>query len=135
MTPAELIESARSLIEADPDAVGLMDRCSLIVKTFADGGTTGDTETSGSAASDVPCLVEPAGKHSQIVVGGEAYLASHRIYMIRGAQTLLITPKYLITVAARDDKAAMTFEKPAIMDESTDVLVAVAATLVQQGFQ
>ncbi len=134
-TPAALISAARSLITNNPDDHGLMDRLSIWRKTLSDGGATGDTLTIASIASSIPVLVEPAGRGSQIVVGGQAYLASHRLLMIRDSSTLSIKPEDTLKVAARDGRPEQVFEQPAIIDESTDVLVTVAATFVRQGFR
>ena len=134
-TPADLILAARSLIENSPDAHGLMDRLSIWRKTLSDGGATGDTLTTASIASGIPVLVEPAGRYSQVVVGGQAYLASHRLLMIRDSNTLTIKPEDILKVAARDGKPEEVFEQPVLIEESTDVLVTVAATFVRQGFR
>lgn len=111
------------------------DLCDLIKPTFQDGGATGDTLTTAVIASNVPIEYRGARPGTQVVVGGEAYVASHELDMPRTAQTLAITPEYKIKVLARGDTAAMTFQKPVIAHRGSDVLLTVAAQLVQQGFQ
>lgn len=111
------------------------DLCDLIKPTFQDGGTAGDTLTTGVIASNVPVNYRGARPGSQVVVGGEAYIASHELDMPRTVQTLVITPEYKIKVLARGDTAVITFQKPVIVHRGSDVLLTVAAELVQQGFQ
>lgn len=135
MTPAALLASARSLIEDDPEAHGLVDLCDLIGPTFVDGGAGGDSVTIGDVATDVKCLVEPAGQGEQIVVGGETFIASHRLYMIKTTATEAITPRYKLKVHARNGTAQMIFENPVIVDESLSPLITVKSILVKQGYQ
>lgn len=134
-TPAALVASARSLIEANPDSYGLIDRCELIGPTFVDGGSAGDSVTFGVIVSDIPCLREPAGQSDQIVVGGEAFLATDKLFMIKQAETEAITPKYKIRVYPEDGSAALVFEKPSRIDETLNPLVVFKTVLVKQGFQ
>lgn len=135
MSLATYVAAVRSLIESDPDALGLVDRCELIGPTFVDGGSTGDSVTFGPLESDLECLYEPARQNVQIVVGGDAFIATHRVMMLRTAVSELITPKFRIKVAARADKPEMVFEKPVQIDESLSPLVTVNAVLVKQGYQ
>lgn len=133
MTPAELLESARSLIEADPDGHGLVDRVSITSNTLVDGGSAGDTMTPSTTATDVPCLREPFGQKTEVVVGGKAYLVSDRLFMLRTVATLGIVPTSRITMQARDDNPAMVFLEPVIVPEPLSPLVTVVGTLVVQG--
>lgn len=111
------------------------DLCDLLGPTFVDGGATGDSVTTATIALNVPCMYESSGVGSQIVVGGEAYTASHRITMPNTAVTEAITPKYKIKVLARGNTAELIFEDPVIVQKSYKALLTVAANLVQQGFQ
>lgn len=113
----------------------MADLCDLIKPTFQDGGVAGDTLTTGVIASNVPVNYRGARPGSQVVVGGEAYVATHELDMPRTAQTLAITPEYKIKVLARGDTGVMTFQKPVIAHRGLGVLLTVAAELVQQGFQ
>lgn len=118
-----------------PASEFMPDLCDLIKPTLQDGGTAGDTLTTAVVASNVPVNYRGARPGSQVVVGGEAYVASHELEMPRTALTLAITPEYKIKVLARGDTAVMTFQKPVIVPRGLDVLLTVAAQLVQQGFQ
>lgn len=135
MTPATLLASARSLIEGNPAAVGLVDLCNLSGPTFVNGGSAGDSVTIGSIATDIRCMYEAANQNTQITVGGKTYSVSHRILMLRTIAAEAITPEYRILVHARDGKPEMIFENPVPIDESLSPLVTVLATLVKQGYQ
>lgn len=134
-TPASLVASARSLIEANPDQYGLIDRCDLIGPSFVDGGSGGDSVTFGTVASDVPCLREPAGQGEQIVVGGEAFVATDRVFLIRQSETEAVTPQYKIKVYPADGSAALVFEKPVKINETLNPLVVFKTAIVKQGYQ
>lgn len=110
------------------------DSCNLWGPTFVDGGSSSDSETIGLAASNIPISYKGSRANSQLVIGGEAYAASHRLKMPRTVTTVLITPKHLIKVQPRGDTGELVFEKPVIVHKDTDVLLTLAATLVQQGF-
>jgi hypothetical protein len=75
------------------------------------------------------------GHSSQVVVGGEAYLASHRITLPVTEATLAIKPEDRIKVEARGLNPELIFQQPVIIEGSTTVFVNVAATLVQQGYR
>lgn len=111
------------------------DTCNLWGPTFVDGGASGDSETLAVIASAIPIGYEGASANAQVVIGGDAYAASHRLKMPRTEVTVAITPKHLIKVQPRGDTAELVFEKPVIVQKDTDVLLTLAATLVQQGFQ
>jgi hypothetical protein len=135
MTPAALLASARSLIEGDPDAVGLIDRATISGPTFVDGGAVGDSVTFSTTATNVPCLHEPLGKQETFIVGGEAFVCSHRLHLIRSSITAGITPEHRITIAARNDTPQLIFENPVTDHESLSPLVTLHANLVKQGYQ
>lgn len=135
MTPATLLASARSLIEGNPAAVGLVDLFDLSGPTLVEGGAAGDSVSMGTVATNISGLIEPAGKNVQVVVGGETYTVSHRLMMIRTVATEAITPRYRIRAQARDGKSEMFFENPVSLDESLSPLVTVLATIVKQGYQ
>lgn len=112
------------------------DLCDLIAPVFADGGQSGDTITPTAGATGIKCIYHSRSSNSQLVVGGEAYLASHDLELERTSATVAITPKHKLKVRARGDKSILIFQKSIIVeDESFSPLVNVAATLVQQGFQ
>lgn len=136
MTPAQLLASARSLIESDPDGHGLIDRCDLIDSTFVDGGAGGDTTEPDTLASDQPCLHEElSGPSAQMVVGGEAITATHRIFMLWSASAQALTENGKITVTARDPFPEMIFEKPSLTRNSLLPLAEFKAVLVKRGYQ
>src|SRR5262245_64284949 len=104
MTPAQLLDSARSLIESNPDGVGLIDRASLYNVTFPSDGTGGTTQSDGTAmASDVPCLYEQGGYSSTQIAGGMLAHVTHRLFLLASAETRAIKSNYAIVVEARDD--------------------------------
>lgn len=129
----EAIDKARVKVAAKTDKF-LTDQCEIWGPTFVDGGASGDSETIALITANVPISYKGSSANSQVVIGGEAYVASHRLKMPRTVTTVAITPKHLIKVQARGDTAELIFEKPAIVQKDTDVLLTVAATLVQQGF-
>src|SRR5262245_56261849 len=117
MTPAQLLDSARSLIENNPDGVGLIDRASLYNVTFPSDGTGGTTKSDGTAiASDVPCLYEQGGHSSTQVAGGTLAHVTHRLYLIASSATRAIKTNYAIVVEARDDMPELRFEQPVILE-------------------
>lgn len=134
MTPSSLLASARSLIEADPDAFGLIDRLDLAGPTFVDGGASGDSVTIGDVAAGIPCLREPAGQTDFIVVGGESFVATDRIFMIKQDETDAITLRHKLTLHPSDGTGALVFEKPMKVDETLNPLIVVKAILVRQGY-
>jgi hypothetical protein len=110
------------------------DVCTLWGPTFIDGGSASDSETIAQVAANIPISYKGSGANSQVVIGGEAYAASHRLKMPRTSATMAITPKHLIKVQARGDTGELVFENPVVAQRDTDVLLTLAATLVQQGF-
>lgn len=120
---------------ADAAAEFLTDTCDLWGPTFVDGGSASDSQTIGSIASGIPVSYKGSAANSQIVIGGEAYAASHQLKMPRTVTTVAITPKHFIKVQPRGDTGELVFEKPVIVQKDTDVFLTIAATLVQQGFQ
>lgn len=127
------IDKARTKVAAKAGKF-MPDVCDLWGPTFVDGGASGDSETIGLIASNIPIDYKGSSANSQVVIGGEAYTASHGLKMPRTAVTVLITPKHLIKVQPRGDTAELVFENPVIVQKDTDVLLTLAATLVQQGF-
>lgn len=129
-TPAQLLADVRSLIEADPDAVGLIDRCNVINRTYTtngDGGTTADD--TDVVASDVPCLIERRTHRSAQLAGGQVSNVDHDLYLIASTATRGIKPNYVLEVAERDDSPAREFEQPVILEETMGPLVVIGATL------
>lgn len=129
MTPATLLASARSLIQDDPDAVGLIDRCNVINRTYTPDNSGGSTITDTSVASNVPCLIERRSHRSTQLAGGQISNVDHDLYIIASAATRGIKPSYVINVLARSDNPARTFEQPVILEETLGPLVVVGATL------
>src|SRR5688572_5045974 len=109
MTPATLLAEARSLIEGSPAAVGLVDLCDLSGPTFVDGGATGDSVTIGSIASNIASMYEAMGDNTQVTVGGDTFIVSHRVFLIRTAASEAITPEYRLRIHARAGKPEMIF--------------------------
>jgi hypothetical protein len=132
----DAVNKARTKVAAKSARI-FPDTCDLWGPTFIDGGAVGDSETIAPIplATNIPIGYKGSSANSQVVVGGEAYSASHRLKMPRTSTTLTITPKHLIKVQARGDTSELVFEKPVIVQKDTDVFLTLAATLVQQGFQ
>lgn len=130
----DAISKARTKVAAKSAKI-FTDTCNLWGPTFVDGGSSGDSETIGEIATAIPIGYKGSRASSQVVIGGEAYAASHQLKMPRTVATVAITPKYFIKVQARGDTGELVFEKPVIVQKDTDVFLTVAATLVQQGFQ
>jgi hypothetical protein len=87
-------------------------------------------------ATNIACFIEElSAGAAQTVVGGEAYLSSHRIEAENSSNTLAITPRHQIKVHARAGKPERVFEKPVIADESFAPLIVIKAALVRQGYQ
>lgn len=112
-TPASLLASARSLIEADPDAYGLVDRCEFITIGTTSDGMSGHKETESSTAADQPCLCEElSGPATQIVAGGVTKTVTHRIFTLITDEAIAVTEHYKIRIAATDDYPVRVFETP-----------------------
>jgi hypothetical protein len=129
MTPATLLANARSLIQDDPDAVGLIDRCNVINRTYTPDNSGGSTITDTAVASNVPCLIERRTFRSAQLAGGQVSNVDHDLYIIASAATRGIKPSYVINVLARSDNPARTFEQPVVLEETLGPLVVVGATL------
>jgi hypothetical protein len=130
MTPATLLASARSLIEGNPDAVGLIDRCSIYNVTFTNNGDGGTTQVDGTAVvSNVPCLIEKQKYNSSQLAGGQYSEITHKLYLIASTTTRVIKPNYAIVVAARSDNPSRRFEQPVLLEETLGPLVVIGATL------
>lgn len=129
MTPADLLASARSLIEGDPNSAGLIDRFTVVNRTYADDGQGGQTPSDATVASNVPGLYEDADYSTSQVAGGHFAHVTHELFLIASAATRVMKPTYLITKAARDDDPAKTFEQPVLLEETFGPLVHVGAKL------
>lgn len=129
----DAINKARTKVTTKGSKI-FTDTANLWGPTFVDGEASGDSETIAEIATGIPISYKGSSANAQVVIGGEAYVASHRLKMPRTVTTVAITPKHLIKVQSRGDTGELVFEKPAIVQKDTDVLLTVAATLVQQGF-
>lgn len=128
-SPTELIDAARSLIEADPDGKGFVDRCSVINRTYGPDGSGGTSVTETVAESDVPCKFNQRVYNSAQVAGGPLSHVTLKLYLIRSAATDAITPDDKIVVAARDDYPERTFEQLVRLDSTWSPVVKLAAML------
>jgi len=128
------VEEARSEI-ATAAVDFLPDICDIAGPTFVDGGSSGDSESIGSVATNIPIGYQSLGNGKQITIGGETYIASHKLRLPRTSQTVAITPKHIITVRARGSTGALIFQKPVISEDDSDALLVVNAVRVIQGFQ
>lgn len=134
MTPATQLAAVRSLIEGAPDAMGLIDRCDLIDKTFVDGGSGGDTMTPSTLASNQACMVEEITTGEQIVVGGEAFTATGRVFTLWSAGSKALTEKGHIKILAREPFPIMYLQKPTRVSESFAPLAEFKGVLIKQGY-
>lgn len=130
------LAAVRSLIESDPDAVGLIDRCDLVDKVLVDGGSGGDSVSPSTLASNQPCLVEELEARDQVTltVGGETFTVTHRIFMLWSTGSKALTEKGYIKVLARDPYPIMYFEKPTRTGETLASLAEFKAVRVKQGY-
>lgn len=129
MTPADLLASAVSLITDDPDAVGLIDRASVITRTEVSDGRGGTTITETTALTDIPCLYEEKSTSSGQVAGSPMSFITHELFLIASATTRAITPSAKIVVEARDDMPERVFEKPIPLEETFGPLVHLGVAL------
>lgn len=129
MTPTPLLASAKALIDNDPDAAGLVDRCDVIRRSTTGDDYGGATSSLTTLASDVPCLYEERTFGNAQLAGMASGGVTHNIFLLSTAVTRLIQPTYKIVVAARDDTPELTFEDPIRLDESLSPLVHLAANL------
>lgn len=124
MTPASLLANARSLIEGDPNAVGLIDRCTVYNPTLISDGLSGTKLSDVAVASNVPCLYEDSDARTRD--GLHAHV-THELFLIASAATRAITAEYKIVVAARDDTPQITFVEPVLLEEAFGPLVHIGA--------
>ena len=93
------------------------------------GGTTPGTSTT---VTGIKCFYEAFESPMQIQVGGAGLTSlTHKITLEATAATKAIRSDYQIIVAARNDKPALTFERPVTLDGSYTPLVEVAAVLAE----
>lgn len=136
MTLATQLAAVRSLIEDDPEAVGLIDLCDLRDMTLVDGGAAGDSYSLSTIASNQMCMHEIlSGPAAQFTVGGESFTATHRIFMVWSDAAKTLTEKGKIKILARDPFPVMLFEKPSRAADTFGPLAEFKAILVRQGYE
>jgi hypothetical protein len=125
MTLQAQVEAAREAAE------GLCeDLCTIVDISSTPDGFGGHAQTRTNLATGVPCIIESrAMMEAAVSAGTIASLVRTKIYMQVTSITQAIRPDYEIVVAARDGKAALTFEDPRRLDQSYEVLVTVSAKL------
>lgn len=106
--------------------------CDLWKREKVEGGAAGDSFAPTLKASDVHVIYEQLSQNAQMVVGGQAHLASHQLELAKSASTLAITPEYTIRIQPIDDPI---FERPLRIENIDDATVKIAATLVQEGYR
>lgn len=108
------------------------DLCSLVTNVSAPDGFGGSTDTPTTIASAIKCFYEALSSPMEIQVGGAGLTSlTHKITMEATAVTKAIKSDYQIVVATRNDKPALTFERPVTLDGSYTPLVEVAAVLAE----
>jgi hypothetical protein len=127
MSLQDLIDEAKELAESLCE-----DTCSIIdVEAVTDefGGQTPSTVT---VASEIPCLVEAQrDMPGTVIAGAVGSITRTTIFLKSTAETQLITPDYEIVVDARGDKPERTYVDPRILDNSYEVLLTISAKLRQ----
>jgi hypothetical protein len=134
MAIADAIEKARTKIAAKQNKL-LPDLCDIDGPMFVDGGAAGDTVSIGTVARNLSIKYKGLGVGKQIQIGGESYVASHSLKMVRTAKTVAITPRHKIRVKPSGLIEELIFEKPLINHDSEGPFLFLDAILVQQGFQ
>jgi hypothetical protein len=129
----DAIDEVRDAL-ADAAEEFMPDTCTITKRAFSEGGSSGDTMIPTATITNLPCTYKSLGSRSQIVVGGEARLASHRLRFPATSDTMAINSADRVTIAARGTHPEMVFHEPVLIDGSMAVFVEVAATLVQEGF-
>ena len=121
------------VLAARPAAEDLCeDSCTIVDISSTPDGYGGHTQTRTNLATAIPCLIQSRSEVEAAVTAGTiASLIETKIFMKVTAVTQAITPDMEIIVAARDGKAALTFEDPRRMDQSYELLVIVSAKLRQ----
>src|SRR5688500_3119439 len=94
---ATAIEEVRTELAAAANEI-LFDLCDSDGPTLTDGGAAGDHVSFGPVATNINVSYKALGSGKQIVVGGEAYTASHQLRMARTSTTVSITPRHKIKV-------------------------------------
>lgn len=128
------IEEVRAELAGASNEI-LFDVCDIDGPMLVDGGASGDSVSIGSVATNINVSYKGLGTGKTIVVGGEAYTASHQLKMARIATTVAITPRHKIKVRARGNTPLLIFEKPLIDEDSKSPFLVMSAVLVTQGYQ
>lgn len=133
---AAVIEEVRTEL-AGAQAEILFDECDIYAPLFVDGGAAGDTVTLNPTpvAQNVGVTHKGLGKGKEVSIGGESYIATHKLTMPRTSITVAITPRHQIRVKARGLTPQLIFEKPVINEDSISPLLEISAILVKQGYQ
>lgn len=129
------LAAVRSLIESDPGGSGLIDRCDLVDKALVDGGAAGDTLTPSTLAANQECMVEELTTGEQIVIGGETFTATGRVFTLWSTASKALTEKGHIKILARDPFPIMYLTKPTRVSESFAPLAEFKGVLVKQGYR
>jgi len=124
MTLQVLVDQAKGLAASLCE-----DRCSIVDVSAVNDGYGGQTLLRTTILSDIPCMYEAGGDQAVEVAGTVITTTLHRIFMVLSTGTLAIKPDYEIVVAARGDKAALTFENPHLLADSYETLLTVSAKL------
>jgi len=108
------------------------DLCSLITVSSTPDGFGGSTDAPTTLASGLRCFYEAFKTPMQVSAGGASLTSlTHKITLESTVVTKAIQSDYQIVVAARNDKPALTFERPVTLDGSYTPLVEVAAVLAE----
>jgi hypothetical protein len=115
----------------------LIDECDIYAPMFIDGGAAGDSVTLNPTpiATSVGVTCKGLSKGKEVTVGGESYIASHKLTMARTAINVTITPRHQLRVKPRGRTPMLVFDKPVIDENSVSPLLELNAVLVVQGYQ
>lgn len=116
------LEAQLAAAKAAYESLGaLIDRCSIISRAEAPDGFGGLTITETVLASNVECLYEERTHSTSQVAGGPLSYVTHHLHLYDTAINNAIQTDHKIVVAARGNRAQMTFEQPVRTPETFDV--------------
>lgn len=119
----DAINEVRIEVAAADDEI-LADLCNLIEIGLGSDGHSGSRPTETVRASNVPCKYDEAvGSPNRLESGHVGYESTHVLTFGASADTMAITPKYIIKVLANGDRPITFFEQPIRMKGSMQVFM------------
>lgn len=109
----------------------LPDLCNLIIPGATEpDGFGGETQTSPTIHTNIPCKVEVLGRSDVPIGGAQITTQGHKLTMGANTITKQIEQHYQIVVLAHHSQAEQTFENPITLMGSFDMFMKVAATRI-----